>query len=399
MRGRGKVKMLAFTLALAFCWAVQWAGEARGEGAVFSAGETFHGNGNGALAGEMPGEDWSAIDDFLQKETEGPGPSITFTDLAGAIWRGDGEGVGSMILSLLWQFLFQEITQGGRLAGELLALGLVGAIFAGFSHIFTGGQISEAAFFMTYLLAFSTLAAAFFDSAAITLEVLGKQAEFMKVLMPSYFLAVAWVGGSASSIAWMELVLFLIGAVQWMYLHLLLPLTKIYMLLAMAGNMAGEDVLSKLTDLVQSVVCWGRRSLAGAVLGFQLIQGMVLPYADAVQSTGTQKILQAIPGAEAVTKTLFGSGVLIKNTMGAAAVVVLVVLSLVPLVKLAILLFLYQAVAAILQPIGDKRLVACISCVARGQKMLLELAASALLLFVITIALICAGTNIPYFLS
>ncbi len=75
MRGRGKVKMLAFTLALAFCWAVQWAGEARGEGAVFSAGETFHGNGNGGLAGEMPGEDWSAIDDFLQKETEGPGPS------------------------------------------------------------------------------------------------------------------------------------------------------------------------------------------------------------------------------------------------------------------------------------------------------------------------------------
>ena len=113
-----------------------------------------------------------------------------------------------------------------------------------------------------------------------------------------------------------------------------------------------------------------------------------------------QKLLQAIPGvgdgAGAVTKMVVGTGVLVKNTMGAAGVAVLMAVSLTPLLKLAVLLGLYQAVAGILQPIGDRRLIACMGSVADGQKILLGLAASGLVLFVVTIALVCVGTNGAY---
>ncbi|MBP3393434.1 MAG: sporulation protein, partial [Lentisphaeria bacterium] len=44
------------------------------------------------------------------------------------------------------------------MAGQLLALGLIGAVFAGFSDIFSGGQISETGFFLTYLIAFCLMA-------------------------------------------------------------------------------------------------------------------------------------------------------------------------------------------------------------------------------------------------
>lgn len=57
---------------------------------------------------------------------------------------------------------------------------------------------------------------------------------------------------------------------------------------------------------------------------------------------------------------------------------------------------LYRIVAAILEPVADKRLVGCISGVAEGQKMLLHAAVSGLVLFAITIALICVGTNAAY---
>lgn len=92
--------------------------------------------------------------------------------------------------------------------------------------------------------------------------------------------------------------------------------------------------MSKLTDMVKAGVEWGTKSLIGIVLGFQVIQGLVLPYADSVHTAGVQKLLQVIPGigqgAGAVTKIVLGSGVLIKNTMGAAAVIILVLVSLVP---------------------------------------------------------------------
>ncbi len=378
------VVMLLFAVCLAF----------GGTGMKAQAAEREKKEDDGIFLGDL-----SAIEQFLgQKESLKTG--FSFEELVKALMAGNGSRVGQLIVKGLYEALLGEISHGSRLAGELLALGLIGAIFANFSNVFSGSQISETGFFMTYLLVFTVLAAAFSDSMAITKDVLMSQTEFIKVLLPCYFPAAAWAGGSLSSTAWMEFLLFLIGAVQWLYLNLLLPMTRVYILLVMAGNMVREDMLSRLTGLLQSVILWGIRSLMGLVLGFQLVQGLVLPYADSLQTAGIHKLLQAIPGvgngAGVVTKMVFGTGVLVKNTMGAAAVVVLVILSLLPLLKLTVLMLLYRFVSGILQPVGDKRLVSCVGSVADGQKLLLNLAASGLFLFSVTIALICLGTNGAY---
>ncbi len=344
--------------------------------------------------------EWEDIDRFLKENAGNAGKSISFTELVKALMAGEGKKAGRMILDAARQGIFGEFERGGRVSAQLLALGLIGAVFAGFAEIFAGGRMSETGFFMTYLMSFAVLATSFFESVSIAAGVLEKQVLFMKVLIPSYFAAVAWAGAAAASAAWYEVLLFLIAGVQWLYLKALLPLVRIYIMLVLAGNMAKEDMLSKMTELLKTVVQWGSRSLVGLVVGFHLIQGMVLPYADAVKTAGVQKLLQVIPGvgagAGAVTKLILGSGVLIKNTMGAAAVVILILLSLMPLLKLLVLLVLYRAVAAALQPVADKRLVGCISGVADAQRLLLGIVASGLLLFVITIALICLGTNVSY---
>ena len=53
------------------------------------------------------------------------------------------------------------------MAGRLLALGLFGALFAGFSEVFSGGHMAETGFFLTYLMAFALLAAVFRESAEL----------------------------------------------------------------------------------------------------------------------------------------------------------------------------------------------------------------------------------------
>ena len=51
------------------------------------------------------------------------------------------------------------------------------------------------------------------------------------------------------------------------------------------------------------------------------------------------------------------------------------------MLKLVILMILYQCVAAVLQPVCDKRIVSCISDMARGHKILLSIAASAIVCY------------------
>lgn len=347
---------------------------------------------------ELVEEDYEELDRFLKENQPDTGVSISFSDLVQTLIEGNGKQAGEMIVTAVRDALFTEIAHGGKMAGQLLALGMIGAIFAGFSDIFSGGQISDTGFFLTYLMAFAVIAGTFADSAALVGALLERQIQFMKVLMPSYFLAAAWAGAGASSAAWYEVVLFLISMVQLLYRKLLIPLVRVFILLSMAGNMAREDMFSGMTGLLKSGIGWGIRSLFGVVIGFQLIQGMVLPYADAVKTSGVQKLLQVIPGVgqgtEAVMKMVLGSGALIKNGIGASAVVILLLFSLIPLVKLLVLLVLYRMAAAVIQPVGDKRLVSCISSAAEGQKLLVQMAFSSLTLFLITIALVCAGTNV-----
>lgn len=343
--------------------------------------------------------DFSDVDQFLQKKN-GDFP-LTMESVMGDLMEGDFGTLLGRIANGLRQALFSEISLGSRLMGQVLALGFVGAVFTNFSTVFQGSEISETGFFITYILLFTLLAASMMESMALTAGVVEDVLEFMKILMPSYFLAVAFAGGSVSAVVMYEFTLWVMTAGQWFLGALILPLVKIYVLLAMAGNLVKEEFLSRLTELLGQAAGWGLKTVPGLVLGFHLIQGLILPYVDSLKQGAVEKAVSMIPGigqgASAVTKLLVGSGVLIKNTIGAAAMVILMALIAVPVLKLAVLLVMYQCVAAVMEPVCDKRLVNCVMAAAKGQKMMVQVVACAALILVITVAVVCAGTNVTYY--
>ena len=76
---------------------------------------------------------------------------------------------------------------------------------------------------------------------------------------------------------------------------------------------------------------------------------------------------------------------------------VLIFLASVPMVKLAVLMALYYLAAAVMQPVCDKRLAACMAQNAVGHGMLLEIVGYSLALFAVTIAVISYSTNAVYY--
>lgn len=285
--------------------------------------------------------------------------------------------------------------------GQILALGILGAVFTNFSDIFSGSQISDTGFYVTYLLLFTMLLAGISQSIQVAADTVEEILTFMKVLMPSYFLVVAFAGGSVSAAAMYEFTLLIISVGQWLLGAVLIPAARVYLLLVFANHMAKEELLSRLTELTAQAIGWGMKTILGVVLGFHLIEGMVLPYVDSLKNGSVQKLVEMIPGvgqgAAAVTQMILGSGVLIKNTMGMAAVVILLMLIEVPVMKLAVLMLLYKCMAALMEPVCDKRLVKCVAAMAKGHKMLLQIVGTAAALLVITVAVVCGGTNVVYF--
>jgi stage III sporulation protein AE len=345
--------------------------------------------------------DLTDIQKFLDQRNGNQGLNLSFQDLMKNLMDGKLNEVLSQTGKALKNMLMGEIESSGHMMGQILILGIIGAVFSNFSSVFTGSQISETGFFVTYLLLFTYLAASFFTSITIVSSVVEQILGFMRVLMPAYFLAAAFAGSSVTAMASYEFTLVILSAAQWLLGSVLLALIRVYALLVMAGHIAKEDMLSKLTELLEQVVSWSLKTLIGLVLGFQLIQSMVLPYVDSLKTGALQKLVGAIPGigqgVSSVAQMVLGSGVLIKNTIGAAGILILLILTIVPIIKLVILMLFYQCVAALLQPVCDKRIISCISDMAKGHKMLLSVAVSCMILFIVTIALVCASTNVTYY--
>lgn len=345
--------------------------------------------------------DFGEIQKYLDQAGAAGGFSISFKDLMKEMLDGNFMDAFQMFFISIKNGLFSAVSTNTTLMGQIIVLGIISAVFSNFSSVFSSNQISETGFYVTYLLLFTLLASSFFASIAIADQVLSQILGFMKALVPAYFLAVAFSGGSMTSAALYEVTLAGISILEWLCASLFLPLVRIYILLTLAGHMTKEDILSKLTELLGNLVQWGIKSMIGLVLGFHMIQGLVLPYVDSMKNTTLQRMVSVIPGigqgAGTISQIVLGSGVLIKNTMGAASVAILLILTLIPILQLIILMVLYQAVAAVMQPVCDKRFVSCVYDIGKGHRLLIKIVMSALLLFIISIGVVCMSTNTVYF--
>lgn len=306
-----------------------------------------------------------------------------------------------MLMDFCRTALFREISENGRWMGQVILLGILGAVFASFSSLFADSQVSEMGFYVTYLLIFTLLAASFLNGVRITRTLLEQLFEFVRVLVPAFFLAVSFSGGSTSAAAGYAWTLASVNVAEWVFLRLFLPCTQLYVLLSLAGHLSSKDLFSKALELLEQGMRWGSKALLGVVLGFHVLQGMIAPYTDSVRQTALRRAVSLIPGigqgAAAVSQVLLGSSVLIRNTVGIGGVLVLAAVSLLPLLKLLILYLGCQGSAALLQPVSDSRVVEAVGAVARGFYFLLAAAGSAVVLFALSIAVVCASTNAAYF--
>ena len=337
------------------------------------------------------GEEIQRIQEYLDG-LRPEGRTVSLTDLMQVIIQGNMKEIVNTAGKLLEDALFSQAKEGQALLVQVAVLGLTGAVFSHAASAFKGSQIPETAFYMIYLLIFTCLAGSFLSSIQITAQVLDQILEFVRLLMPAYFISVAFAGGSTSAAAFYEIALGAAWAVQWLCRQVFLSIVRVYGLLVLGDHMMEEPFFSKMTELMEKIVSWGLRSILGLTLG--------LPYADSAGRSAIMKFAEMIPGlgqaTGAAARLVFGSSVLIKNSLGAAAVLILAVITLVPVVKLAVLMVMYQGAAALLQPVCDKRIISCIQGMAAGHGLLLRITLYSLFLFILVIAITCAGTNVTY---
>ena len=229
------------------------------------------------------------------------------------------------------------------------------------------------------------------DSAITSLR------QFMNALLPAYCLSVTMAAGATTAIVFYQFLLGLIYVLEWLIQEGLLGLIHVHVILVFINHLTKEEYLSQMAELLEKAAGWVLKSILAVVIGFNTIQGIISPVIDSLKNTAFSRVAQMIPGigniAGSVTDVLLGSAILIKNGIGAAALIVMILLCMAPLLKLGILVVILKLAAALIQPVSDKRMTGCVAGVGDGIKLLFRAVFTVAVLFVITIVVVTVSVR------
>lgn len=342
------------------------------------------------LLDEMNLSEIEAAVDGLLKETD-----FSFAGMLEQLMSGEEEPGIDSFGKLAGQILTGAVTGQKKVLAQLIVLVLACAFLSNLSGLFSDGQLWETSFYLVYLLVFALLLGAFGSVSRNLAVTIGGLVEFMKVLTPAYYLAVAAANGASTASMFYQIVLIVISAVEGLLLTLILPAVHIYVLLAMINHLSREEFLSHMTDLLETGIEWALKTSLGVLVGLQIIRSLIAPALDAFRRTLIGRTAGAIPGignaVNAVTEMVIGSAVLIRNCFGVTAILVLILAGLCPVLELLVTGFCYRMLAAFSQPVCDRRICDCLATVGRGYGLLLKLLLTVEILFLLTIAILAGS--------
>ncbi|MCD8098925.1 MAG: stage III sporulation protein AE [Lachnospiraceae bacterium] len=301
------------------------------------------------------------------------------------------------LASLVQSALFEELLAQKQLWMHILVLAFAATLLLHFADVFQNRSVPEISFCMIYMILFLLLISSFQTSLGIAREVMEAMRSFMTVLAPAWLLAMTLSSYLTSAGVYYEFILLLISGVQWLAESFVLPCAEIYVLLVLVNHLSREKRLGQFAELMSMAADWSLKVALALVCGFHMIQGLVSPAADSFRNQAISRGIGMVPGVgsagSGVTDLVLGSAVLIKNGIGAAALIVLILLCLIPLVKLAVIMAVYYLLAAVLQPVSDERIVGCLSGMGNGVRLLFRAVFTVLALFFLSIALMTALTG------
>lgn len=344
------------------------------------------------LLGEMDFEDMQQMIEQILGENQ-----FSVKDAVRNMINGEEPISKETVQEILRSLFFSGIEREKENFFKLLLLILFAAVLANFADVFENSQAGDMSFYVVYLILFMTLMENFSRLSSSLSVRLSWLAEFMKVLSPAYFMAVTASVGASSAVMFYEGVLLIVWAIQWILVNIFLPGVNLCILLKMVNHLSKEEMLGKLAELLEVAVDWGLKTLLGMAVGLQIVRNLVTPVIDSLKRSVVGKTAGAIPGignaVNAVTELILTSAVLVRNSLGVVMLLLLVFAGAGPVLHYGSLSLSYRFLAALSQPVSDKRIVGALSTMGEGCALLLKLLLTAEVLCMLVFLILMAGAG------
>lgn len=318
--------------------------------------------------------------------------SLDMDEVLSLIMQGKLMQALSLLTEGLKEAIVSEFSGMKQLLISILVIGIVSSLFSNFADIFSGQQISQVGFYFLYLFLMAVLTRAFVSASEIAVAAMENTLLFVKLFIPTWFLAVGTSVGSATAVFYYQVMLIVAYLVESFLLHGLLPFIYSYVILALLNGIWAEERLALLLDFMKKGILFAQKVVMGIITGLSLVQAVIVPVLDGLKISAFRKAVSIIPGiggaAESMTELVIGSAVLIKNSLGILFLLILLFMCVLPVCKLFLAGALMKFGAALSGIVSDKRISGCADKVGEGCFLLLRCLFTSVALFIIVIGIV-----------
>lgn len=322
---------------------------------------------------------------------------LSFSDLVLELLQGKLPSGISGLWGEVWRLLFSYLGGQKQLAVQILLIALFSAVCTNFIRVFENSQIADINFYMMYLLIGTLLIGAFAEMQALTVNTLKSLFQFVTLLLPAYVVTIVFSAGSISALGFYELTLLSVHILQLLFIKMVLPLIQIYVVFLFFNQLTQEDLFSQASEFLKTLLEWILKTTTAILVGLQTIQCLVAPAVDTLKNSTAHRIVKALPGVgglmDSAAETIAGSALVIKNAVGVAGMIVVLLICLLPFLKLGLSVLLFRLLCALLQPISEKRMVDCIRSFSDGVMLLMKTMLAGLAVFLVSLAMITASVR------
>jgi stage III sporulation protein AE len=296
-------------------------------------------------------------------------------------------------------FMFQEIWMNGKLLGAIIILTVFSMILENIQSAFEKNSVSKVAYAITYLVILILAINSFHSAMGYAKEAISNMVHFMMALIPLVLALMASMGNITSVALFHPLIVFLVNTSGMLIYSIVFPLLFFSSILGIISTFSDQYKVTQLSILFRNVSIGLLGVFLTIFLGVVSVQGATSAVVDGV-TIRTAKFITGnfVPVVGKMftdaTDTVIGASLLVKNTVGLAGVVILILIAAFPALKILTIALIFNVSAALLQPLGNSSVIECLNLIGKNLLFVFAALATVCLMFFLAITIMIAAGNL-----
>lgn len=315
---------------------------------------------------------------------------VSFSQLLRMLLSGDVSGGLQIVKIKILSLVAPGFAQGKDFFYKVILLAVAAMLLKYLSSVVKNRQVRDVAFYLVYLVLVLLILETFEVVSDTAGQCIVCLKEFVLALIPAFCLSISLANGTASGAVNYQIMLWFVTGICYILDNLLLPMSQCYLFLGLMNGLDEKKRMKGFMGIAKKGIGYGIRACMTVMISISALENIMAGQVDGLQKTVVHKMIAAIPGfgdlSESVTQVFLHSAGLIRNGIGVAAIIGLILYCMNPLVKLLSITVVMKLSAAILRFCELDNLADTLYHAGEGSLQMFKISLCCMLMFLVVIA-------------